>query len=132
MIRLLQYNNDGEFSLTTFFGDKIPEKYAILSHTWGAEEVIFKDLQGGTGTRKAGYNKIRFCGEQARRDGLQYFWVDTCCIDKSSSTELSEAINSMFRWYRQSTKYYAYLSDVLRSVINTNNLPWESAFQNSK
>jgi len=132
MIRLLQYNNDGEFSLTTFFGDEIPEKYAILSHTWGAEEVTFEDLQGGTGTRKAGYNKIRFCGEQARRDGLQYFWVDTCCIDKSSSAELSEAINSMFRWYRQSTKCYAYLSDVLRSVVNTNDLPWESAFRNSK
>ncbi|KAN0080705.1 hypothetical protein V8E54_003909, partial [Elaphomyces granulatus] len=47
-----------------------------------------------------GYDKIRFCGEQARRDGWQYFWIDTCCIDKSSSTELQEAINSMFQWYR--------------------------------
>jgi hypothetical protein len=53
---------------------------------------------------KAGYGKIQFFGEQARRDGLQYFWVDTCCIDKSSSAELTEAINSMFRWYRESTK----------------------------
>ncbi|KAH8587976.1 hypothetical protein B0O99DRAFT_693925 [Bisporella sp. PMI_857] len=132
MIRLLQYNNDSEFCLTTFFGDKIPQKYAILSHTWEAEEVTFKDLQVGTGAKKAGSNKIRFCGEQAKRDGLQYFWVDTCCIDKSSSAELSEAINSMFRWYRGSTKCYVYLSDVLKSAINTNRLSWESAFQNSK
>jgi hypothetical protein len=132
MIRLLQYNDDGEFSVTTFFGDKIPQKYAILSHTWEAEEVTFEDLQNGTGTKKAGYNKIRFCGEQARRDGLQYFWVDTCCIDKSSSAELSEAINSMFRWYRESTKCYVYLPDVLRTAVNTDDLAWESAFWKSR
>jgi hypothetical protein len=53
-------------------------KYAILLHTWGAEEATFEDLQNGTGAKKAGYKKIRFCGEQAKRDGLQYFWVDTC------------------------------------------------------
>jgi hypothetical protein len=96
-MRLLQYN-DGELSLTTFFPDKIPQKYAILLHTWRVEEVIFEDLQKRTYKEKGGYKKIRFCGEQARRDGLQYFWVDTCCIDKSSSAELTEAINSMFRW----------------------------------
>ena len=78
-MRLLEFNTDGELSLTTFFADKIPQKYAILSHTWEAEEVTFEDLQNGTGMKKAGYQKIRFCGEQARRDGLQYFWVDTCC-----------------------------------------------------
>jgi hypothetical protein len=132
MIRLLQYNDDGEFSLTTFFADKIPKEYAILSHTWGAEEVTFEDLRDGTGIKKAGYEKIRFCGEQARRDGLQYFWVDTCCIDKSSSAELTEAINSMFRWYREAKKCYVYLSDVLRTGVNTNNLAWDSAFRESK
>ncbi len=70
MIHLLQYKNDSEFSLTTFSADNIPQKYAILSHTWEAEEVTFKDLQNRTGTKKAGYNKIRFYGEQARRDSL--------------------------------------------------------------
>ena len=101
-MRLLEHNNDGEFSLTKdFISGKIPE-YAILSHTWEGEEVTFEDLQNGTGTKKAGYEKIRFCAEQAKRDGLQYFWVDTCCIDKSNSAELAEAINSMFRWYRTS------------------------------
>jgi Heterokaryon incompatibility protein (HET) len=96
-MRLLQYNNDGKFSLTEFFNN-IPE-YAILSHTWGAdtEEVTYRDLIDGTGKNKVGYEKIRFCGEQVRRDGLQYFWVDTCCIDKSNAVELAESINSMFR-----------------------------------
>jgi hypothetical protein len=131
-MRLLEFNTDGELSLTTFFADKIPQKYAILSHTWEAEEVTFEDLQNETGMKKAGYQKIRFCGEQARRDGLQYFWVDTCCIDKSSSAELTEAINSMFRWYCESTKCYVYLLDVLRNAVNTDDLAWESAFRNSR
>ena len=112
-MRLLECNTDGEFSFTEHFGDAKPQ-YAILSHTWGAtaEEVTFRDLIDGTGKGKVGYDKIRFCGEQATRDSLQYFWVDTCCIDKTNSTELQEAINSMFSWYRDSTKCYAYLSDV--------------------
>jgi hypothetical protein len=55
------------------------------------------DLKNGNYKKMAGYSKIQFCGEQAKRDGLQYFWVDTCCIDKSNSTELAEAINSIFR-----------------------------------
>jgi hypothetical protein len=136
MIRLLQYSNDSEVCLTTFFVDKIPQKYAILSHTWGAEEVTFEDLQVGTGTRKAGYNKIRFCGEQARHDGFKYFWVDTCCIDKSNSTELAEAINSMFCWYRDAAKCYVYLLDVSKPALDTNRtsnqLPWELAFRRSR
>ena len=132
MIRLLQYNDDSEFSLTTFFADITTPKYAILSHTWEAEEVTFEDLQNGTGTKKAGYKKIQFCGEQVRRDGLQYFWVDTCCIDKSNSAELAEAINSMFRWYRESTKCYVYLSDVLRTAVSTDDLAWELAFLKNK
>ncbi|PQE04625.1 hypothetical protein CJF30_00004429 [Rutstroemia sp. NJR-2017a BBW] len=66
----------------------------------------------GTGKGKAGYEKIRFCARQAEHDSLQYFWVDTCCIDKSNNTELSEAINSMFRWYHDATRCYVYLSDV--------------------
>jgi len=134
-MRLLQYNNDGDFSLTEFFEGDIPKKYAILSHRWGAEEVTFKDLTDGTSKGKAGYRKIQFCGEQARRDGLQYFWVDTCCIDKSNSTELAEAINSMFRWYQHATKCYVYLPNVSRPRINSAdgfNEPWESIFRKSE
>jgi hypothetical protein len=137
-MRLLKCKNAGVFSLTPdLIGDDVP-LYAILSHTWGAdtEEVTFKDLIDGTGKSKPGYDKIRFCGEQARRDGLQYFWVDTCCIDKSNNTELSEAINSMFRWYRNAAKCYVYLADVSRPALDANDkssqLPWQSSFRKSR
>jgi hypothetical protein len=138
-MRLLERKNDDEFTLTKDIIDNIPN-YAILSHTWGAgadtEEVTFRDLTDGTGKDKTGYSKIRFCGEQARHDGLEYFWVDTCCIDKSNNTELAEAINSMFRWYRNAAKCYVYLSDVPRDAPDADNafceLPWESAFRKSR
>jgi hypothetical protein len=120
-MRLLERNHDGDFSLTRdLVGDSIPE-YAILSHTWGpdTEEVTFENLVDGTGKDKAGYDKIRFCAKQAGCDGLRYFWVDTCCIDKSSSAELSEAINSMFKWYQQSSICYVYLADVKAEDLTT-------------
>ncbi|KAF2176483.1 HET-domain-containing protein, partial [Zopfia rhizophila CBS 207.26] len=112
-MRLLQLQDDGDFSLVEYVGNSIPH-YAILSHTWGPddEEVTFRDLTDGTGRGKTGYRKLTFCGKQATCDGLQFFWVDTCCIDKSSSAELSEAINSMFHWYQRANWYYAFLDDV--------------------
>ncbi|KAK4447976.1 HET-domain-containing protein [Podospora aff. communis PSN243] len=88
-----------------FFGsEESRPKYAILSHRWEDDE--------------RGFDKIQKCGEQAARDELAYFWIDTCCIDKTSSAELSEAINSMFRWYRKSELCYAYLSDELIAPPN--------------
>jgi Heterokaryon incompatibility protein (HET) len=138
-MRLLKRNNTGEFSLTKdFVIDNMIPRYAILSHTWGAdtEEVSFKDMIDDTSTSKPGYDKIRFCGEQARHDDLQYFWIDTCCIDKSNSTELHEAINSMFRWYRNAAKCYVYLSDVSRTTLSADGKPsqppWESSFRKSR
>jgi hypothetical protein len=112
-MRLLKLNENGEPSLINRAGDKIPE-YAILSHTWGpdGDEFTYEDLTQGTGKHKPGYQKLRFCAKQAERDGLKYFWIDTCCINKANFTELSEAINSMFRWYRKATRCYVYLSDV--------------------
>ncbi|KAN0085501.1 HET domain containing protein [Elaphomyces granulatus] len=138
-MRLLKCNSTGECSLTKDFlvSNDIP-RYAILSHTWGAdtEEVSFKDMIDGTAKEKSGYDKIRFCGEQAGHDGLEYFWIDTCCIDKSSSAELQEAINSMFRWYRDAAKCYVYLADVSRPALDTDvkssQLPWELSFRKSR
>jgi hypothetical protein len=101
-MRLLKYEDDSRLTITSFDNGAIPP-YAILSHTWAedAEEVTFADLDlaKGRGKHKPGYKKIRFCREQAQQDGLHYFWVDTCCIDKSDKAELSHAIQSMFRWY---------------------------------
>ncbi|TGO18329.1 hypothetical protein BPAE_0385g00080 [Botrytis paeoniae] len=133
-MRLLHYNSDGHLSWPEFFESEIP-KYAILSHRWETEEVTFEDLLDGTSKSKAGYSKIQFCGEQARRNGLQYFWVDTCCINKSNSTELAEAINSMFRWYQNATRCYVYLSDVPRLYSYSTddfNRVWEPIFRKSK
>jgi hypothetical protein len=110
-MRLLRVEKGGGYSLTEFSNDEIPP-YAILSHTWEADddEVSFRDLQEGTGKEKKGHRKLAFCAKQAANDGLEFFWVDTCCIDKSSSSELSEAINSMFRWYHNSARCYVYLA----------------------
>ncbi|KAJ9614125.1 hypothetical protein H2200_002261 [Cladophialophora chaetospira] len=116
-MRLLYFDAHGELKLTK---DHIEDTlvnlfdYAVLSHTWGAdeEEVTFEDVQHGNYKQKAGYDKLQFCGKQAQSDGLRYFWVDTCCIDKSSSADLQEAITCMFRWYRDSTKCYVFLADV--------------------
>ena len=96
--------------LREFFGDKIPN-YAILSHTWEEEEVSFHDLKDGKGPRLMGFVKIQGCCNQAATDGFQYVWIDTCCIDKSSSSELSEATDSMFNWYEGASICYAYLAD---------------------
>jgi len=136
-MRFLDSNNDGPLCLSKeFFGNSVP-KYAILSHTWGAgtEEVTYQDMVNGTGRDKSGYGKIRFCREQANRDGFQYFWIDTCCIDKSNNTELTEAINSMFRWYRNAAKCYVYLSDVSTNGFDQSGpslQSWQSAFQKSR
>jgi hypothetical protein len=114
-MRLLKVNADGSFSLTSNWiaSNKRP-RYAILSHTWEADEqeLTFQDLKEDRGKGKEGYKKVQFCADQARKDGLEYFWVDSCCIDKSSSAEESKAINSMFRWYQDAAKCYVYLSDV--------------------
>ena len=135
-MRLLRHKLDDDFELVTYNTDDLPP-YAILSHTWtDGEEVTYDELVAGTGKSKAGYAKIRFCGERAAQDGLQYFWVDTCCINKSTSEELSTAINSMFRWYERATRCYVYLSavEVPGEVIDVQSfrITWEDAFRRSR
>ncbi|KAI1205896.1 HET-domain-containing protein [Annulohypoxylon truncatum] len=98
--------------LEEFFDVDITPKYAILSHTWGKEEVTFQDLQSEDYESKTGYRKIEGCCVRAVQDGYDYVWIDTCCIDKKDSSELSEAINSMYQWYSASAVCYVYLADV--------------------
>ena len=97
--------------LEEFGGNEIP-LYAILSHTWRKNEITFQDIEGGDAEKKVGYEKIRETCRIAKDHGFDYVWIDTCCIDKTSSAELSEAINSMYHWYQESGMCYAYLADV--------------------
>lgn len=138
-MRLLYYDAQGKVALTKNLDDSdLPGyKYAILSHTWGPddEEVTFDDLKGGTAEAKPkGFAKIRFCMDRASLVALKYSWVDSCCIDKKSSQELDEAINSMFRWYKNSEFCIVYLQDV--SVPDSQKAlpgrPWESEFRASR
>ncbi|KAH8776236.1 heterokaryon incompatibility protein-domain-containing protein [Hyaloscypha finlandica] len=105
--------NTTTFKLEEFIDNDVPP-YAILSHTWAKEEASFQEMQGCDEIvrKKEGYNKIKQCCEIAKSDGFNHAWIDTCCIDKTSSSELSEAINSMYRWYSTADVCYVYLSDV--------------------
>ncbi|KAH8685833.1 heterokaryon incompatibility protein-domain-containing protein [Tricladium varicosporioides] len=98
-------------ALTDYPGRKIPP-YAILSHTWGNDEVSFQDMLGPTPHLRQGYRKIELSCNAAASDGFGFIWIDTCCIDKTSSSELTEAINSMFRWYEQAEVCYVFMEDV--------------------
>jgi hypothetical protein len=132
---LLNISTDDRLSLTCFTGNSLPS-YAILSHTWEADEadeLTFQDTMNGLGRSKAGYRKIQFCSEEAKRDGLQFFWVDSCCIDRSNSIEVHTAVNSMFRWYRDAAKCYVYLSDVSTgNNSRSSELLWEPVFRQSR
>ncbi|KAH8649200.1 heterokaryon incompatibility protein-domain-containing protein [Xylariales sp. PMI_506] len=135
-MRLLQFGTDGGLTFTKDLEHEIPP-YAILPHTWedAEDEVTFQDIVDKTGTDKLGYEKITFCGNQARVDNLEYFWVDTCCINKTNSAELSKSINSMFRWYRDANVCYVYLMDVSKDRFissKTSRATWQQQFQNSK
>ncbi|KAK4164970.1 hypothetical protein QBC43DRAFT_378263 [Cladorrhinum sp. PSN259] len=114
------------------FLDHETPPYAILSHTWGddAEELTLRDIQDGR-IDKPGVGSVKFHGscQQAEKDGFGYVWIDTCCIDKTNLAELNEAINSMFRWYRDASVCYAYLSDV---PGNDNPRNPESKFRTSR
>ena len=110
------------------FCDDETTEYAILSHRWIAQEVDCDEMVGLANIalgerdeirRRDGYQKILQCCEQAQKDGYKWLWVDTCCIDKRSSAELSEAINSMYRWYENAKVCYAYLHDVPSSSFPT-------------
>jgi hypothetical protein len=121
--------NCEKFELEEFLEDAAP-RYAILSHTWEKEEVSFQQMQSLSIAKSlAGFSKIQNCCRQAIQDGLDYAWVDTCCIDKTSSAELQEAINSMFRWYQNATVCYAYLADVPEGLSD---MVKEEAFEKSR
>ncbi len=132
-MRLLRVEPNANFSLIVdrFVPSDVPP-YAILSHRWepGNQEVTYRDLLNGLKDGKSGFRKLQFCRDQAEKDGFEYFWVDSCCIDKSSSAEISESVNSMYKWYKGAQKCYVYLTDVSKP-LRTSEVE-QSTFQASK
>jgi hypothetical protein len=115
-----------------FFSDEVPD-YVILSHRWSDAEVTFADFSKtpiseaqSQARKKSGFFKVVGACEQGRKDGYEWIWIDSCCIDKSSSAELQEAINSMWRYYKESNICYVYLADVPNAEAG-----WGESFGNS-
>ncbi|KAK0619135.1 heterokaryon incompatibility protein-domain-containing protein [Immersiella caudata] len=109
--------NTHTFQLETFDSERARPPYAILSHTWGTDEFLFEDVGARSinllsAARNAGQAKVIESCREARHNGYRHIWVDTCCINKASSSELSEAVNSMFKWYSSAAVCYVYLADL--------------------
>ncbi|KAK4626870.1 hypothetical protein CLAFUW4_04848 [Fulvia fulva] len=133
-LRLVQFNDDRA----------VEGAYAILSHTWDTNpknEVSYKDLKRDKtvdefarrkAKDKAGFSKVDHACRQAQKDGYKYIWIDTCCINKDSSAELSEAINSMYRWYANAGICYAYLSDVSTEKVTADKAKLEAKLSKAK
>jgi hypothetical protein len=105
-------------TLHEYFDENVPS-YGILSHTWVEnEEVSYQEMLNVSPSVKAktGYQKIINCVHTMKELGCDYVWIDTCCIDKSSSAELSESINSMYNFYKNSKVCLAYMADVHRDA----------------
>jgi hypothetical protein len=122
--------NTSTYMLKIFSSSKSIPPYAILSHTWGNEkdEVTFKemtpDVESSPTAEKEGFMKIKMTCIKALELNLKYVWVDTCCIDKSSSAELTEAINSMFKWYQRAVVCFVYLKDLDPERDSLQNCNW--------
>jgi hypothetical protein len=117
--------NSSTLELELFSGWWQWPDYAILSHRWTMAEVTLSDWTHDNKEHKLGWSKIKGACRRAAQDGIPYLWVDSCCIDKSSSAELNEALNSMFRWYRLAKVCYVYLSDIERTCqLRDSDLPY--------
>ncbi|KAK6857285.1 HET-domain-containing protein [Apiospora arundinis] len=97
--------------------DEPTPPYAALSHCWGTDEVLYDDLQNTRlFSQKYGFQKLLgACREALDGHNLDWLWADTVCIDRSSSAERAESINSMYRWYRNCSICLAYLDDICSS-----------------
>jgi hypothetical protein len=119
-MRLLEFFDNGDYRLTNVLSKHKPF-YGILSHRWGpdGEEITYDEVKDGkrrsiseSDRGRLGFRKLQFCQQRAADEGLRYFWIDTCCINKQDQPELSHALNSMFYWYRQAIQCYVYMDDV--------------------
>lgn len=108
---LVKVDHEGNLSLVSFLPGNTP-LYAIFSDTWRPEEVTCQDMRLETGRNKAGFHRVRLCASKTWRDGLEFFWVYSCCAKKTNSEDLNEAAQSMFRWFAEAVTCYAWLADV--------------------
>jgi hypothetical protein len=148
-MRLIRRLENGELELTKNFDEEelLTISYAILSHTWSEnnddeisyEEFMSKSIKELQHEKPIGHAKLQFCAERIAEDRLEYFWIDTCCINRGSSEELGESITSMFSWYRNAIKCYVFLTDVSiarETQSRTSNRlsvhSWEPAFRRSR
>jgi hypothetical protein len=111
--------NRTTLQLEEFNGETIPP-YAILSHIWSTDEVTFRDMGNPICKSKAGFQKIELVAKQAMMEGLDYFWTDSCCINTTSSSELTEAIYSRFQWLADCVVCFVYLDDVSQGSSSQN------------
>lgn len=136
IIRLLTRTEDRGYELETFLRRDAPP-YAALSHTWSKEqsdEISFQDIQTGSAAIKKAFFKVSFCHRQARRDELDYFWIDTCCIDKTNEVEEKSTVSLMWQIYESAAKCYTLLSDVSArfTVDGSPTLGWEEEMRESR
>lgn len=135
-MRLLRHDGRGQYEFEQYIDPHNIPKYAILSHRWASDEILFEHMLNQQGHGMIGYGKIEFCGKQASKDNLHHIWIDTCCINKKDSPELQESIISMFRWYCEAAKCYVYLNDVSATEQDTGgsleSQPWKQQFWQSK
>nr|OQO32604.1 hypothetical protein B0A51_00168 [Rachicladosporium sp. CCFEE 5018] len=125
-MRLLNLN----FELCDF--DDSPPPYAILSHTWSEnneDEVSYHDLRYGT---KKSLLKLELCRDWTKAKGFEYFWIDTCCIDKRNDAEISYAIRSMWRWYSEAAICFVYLSDLSMKRKRDVDADWRDALKDCR
>ncbi|OBZ70012.1 hypothetical protein A0H81_09932 [Grifola frondosa] len=107
-------------TLTEFLDADHAPPYAILSHRWREGEVLFHHIHNlAEAEKEQGFSKLKKCCEKALEEHFDWVWIDTCCIDKTSTPKVSESINSMFSWYRKSEVCYAYLDDVEESPTSS-------------
>jgi Heterokaryon incompatibility protein (HET) len=125
--------NTRDSELQWFMPENRPA-YAILSHTWNDSEISFKDMRKKPEAQKSRleFSKIRGACVQAIERGLDWIWIDSCCIDKRSSAELSEAINSMYKWYEDSEICFVYLQDLSSGACNLDPTVIDDQFSRSK
>ncbi|KAH7382436.1 hypothetical protein DE146DRAFT_623806, partial [Phaeosphaeria sp. MPI-PUGE-AT-0046c] len=138
-MRLLKLDDNDNFKLTEdYAGGSVP-RYAVLSYCWASDidEVSMDDIEGGTAYTKTGYAKLRLFAQRAREDGLQHFWTNMCCVNRSHNLAISDAIIDTFPWFKGSSKCYVYLSDVSavdesKGSVVAREAQWQHSFENSR